>query len=43
MVAWKKQKLVLDGGVGLVSSGKDCWRVSTKVNLLNPNLGSDAV
>jgi hypothetical protein len=32
MVAWMHQKLVLDGGGGLESSGMDCWLVSTKVN-----------
>jgi hypothetical protein len=32
MVAWNFQKLDPAGGVGLLNSGNDCWRVSTKAN-----------
>ncbi|MGO8742803.1 MAG: hypothetical protein ACLPYZ_17905 [Limisphaerales bacterium] len=32
MAAWLHQKLDQDGDVGLLSSGKDCWRDFTKVN-----------
>jgi len=30
MAAWLHQKLDQDGGVGLLNSGNDCWRFSTK-------------
>jgi len=30
MVAWIHQKLDQAGGGGLLNSGSDCWRISTK-------------
>jgi len=33
MAGWIHQKLDWDGGAGLVSSGKDCWRDSTSAKI----------
>jgi hypothetical protein len=32
MAGWIHQKLVLDGGGGLLNGGSDCWQDFTKAN-----------